>query len=209
MSGCGRERPARFSVFDMRNGHFHFVKAFFRNPAAVGAIWPSSEELARAMIAGLHLAPGETLLELGPGTGAFTRHIQNILPDKQAYLGIERETTFVKLLRRSYPELHFVNGDARETPILVTRAHRKPVKVVVSSLPFATLLREDREGIIAGLLDIMPPGAVFRTFQYVHAYPLPSAVHFRRQMHRAFEEFHRSSIVFQNIPPAFVLTWIR
>lgn len=187
----------------------HFVKAFLRNPIAVGAIVPSADELAVAMMDGMHLAPGDVVLELGPGTGSFTRHIGRRLPEGAQYLGIECDERFVSLLRKRYPGFSFVQGSAEEAPRYLREAGLGDVRLVVSSLPFASFVAPLREAIIAGLDELMGPGSVFRTFQYVHAYPLPTAVRFRRSMEERFGACHRSQAVLPNVPPAFVLTWTR
>ena len=77
---------------------WHFIRHFVRNPASVGAIAPSSPRLARAMMRDLALAEGDNVLELGPGTGSFTREIKRCLPESASYLGIECESKFVELL---------------------------------------------------------------------------------------------------------------
>ena len=65
-----------------------FVKVFLRNPAQVGALAPSSKTLASKMVTDLDLGAGDSILELGPGTGAVTRQIHAILPTETTYLGI-------------------------------------------------------------------------------------------------------------------------
>src|SRR5438552_13061830 len=87
-----------------------FWEGVLRHPASIGAIAPSSEALAKAMVSdlALALADGDLLIELGPGTGAFTAEIASILPRADAYLGIEREPVFVELLQRQFPALRFV-----------------------------------------------------------------------------------------------------
>ena len=52
--------------------HFEFFQAFMREPASVGALSPSSRALAMAMIQGCALKSADAIVELGPGTGAFT-----------------------------------------------------------------------------------------------------------------------------------------
>ncbi|MEM8484338.1 MAG: hypothetical protein AAF564_02260 [Bacteroidota bacterium] len=190
-----------------RQHFFKFLRAFLRNPGSVGAIVPSAPELARAMVAGLDLQAGETLLELGPGTGAFTDKIRLMLPEGAAYLGIERELAFVELLQRRFPDMHFVNGSAEDASEIHQDSGLGEVRAIVSSLPFATLLADVRNNIIEDVEHLMTPQCVFRTFQYVHAFPLPSAVRFRRAMDDRFGPFHRSRAVLPNVPPAYVLTW--
>ena len=184
-----------------------FLRAFLRNPTGVGAIVPSAQVLAKAMVGDLELEPGDTVLELGPGTGAFTARIQEIMPDTTGYIGIECETRFVELLEARFPNMHFVNASAENACLLISKAGLGPVRVIISSLPFTTILDTVRSGIIDALEQLMTPGCVFRTFQYVHAYPLPTAVRFRRSMSERFGNYHRSSAVLPNVPPAYVLTW--
>lgn len=187
----------------------HFLKAFIRNPAAIGAIVPSAPELARAMVADISLGPGDAVLELGPGTGAFTAYIREMMPCADDYLGIELETRFIKLLESRFPDMHFIGASAEKATILHQESGLGPVKVIISSLPFASLVASVRNGIIENLEQLMMPGCVFRTFQYVHSYPMPSAIRFRRSMDARFGNCHRSAAVLPNVPPAYVLTWKR
>ncbi len=193
----------------MNSDTMYFVKAFLRNPVSVGSIVPSASELAEAMMHGICLREGDVVIELGPGTGAFTRHIHGMLPVGAHYLGIECDGRFVSLLRTRYPDFAFVQGLAEDAPRHVREAGLGPVKLIISSLPFASLPSVVRNAIITGIDDIMTPGCVFRTFQYVHAYPLPTAVRFRRGMEERFGAYQRSSAVLPNVPPAFVLTWVK
>ncbi len=193
----------------MNSDTMHFVKAFLRNPVSVGSIVPSAAELAEAMMDGMRLAAGDVVIELGPGTGAFTRCIHRMLPPGAHYLGIECEGRFVSLLRARFPDFAFVQGLAEDASRHVRDAGLGRVKLIISSLPFASLPSVVRTAIISGIDDMMTPGCVFRTFQYVHAYPLPTAVRFRRSMEERFGAYQRSPAVLPNVPPAFVLTWIK
>ena len=51
---------------------WRFVEAFLREPLSVGSLWPSSTELSWAVVDGCDFDSGATVVELGPGTGAFT-----------------------------------------------------------------------------------------------------------------------------------------
>ncbi len=184
-----------------------FLRAFIKNPGSIGAIVPSAPELARAMVSNLQVGRGESVIELGPGTGSFTVEIRNILTESANYLGIEREAGFVQLLERKFPDMRFVAASAEDAWMIHAREGLGPVKAIVSSLPFATIVTSVRMNIIDNVERLMNPGCVFRTFQYVHAYPLPSAIRFRREMEARFGPCHRSAAVLPNVPPAYVLTW--
>lgn len=185
------------------------MRAFISNPAAVGAISPSSRALAEAMIDGLDLQPEDTVLELGPGTGAFTAHILRIVSDSSHYVGVEREPTFAKILKRRFPDLTIVTGLAQNTDEIYRNEGLRYPKAIISGLPSSTQPRSVLDSMVAFLDRIMDPGCIFRTFQYVHAFCFPSAVHFRRQLNAVLGPCHLERLVARNLPPAAVLTWRR
>ena len=190
-------------------GSWTFISRFLRNPVGVGAVCPSSRMLARAMTHGLDLSPGETIIELGPGTGAFTGCINSMLSDPEDYLGIEQEGKFVEVLNNQFPDLRFITGRAEDTRQLHHNSGRNPVKIIISGVPFAGINDENQIKIVGELQHLMPVGSMFRTFQYLHTYFLPYSIRFRKRMDEFAPTFHRSTLVLRNIPPAFVLTWIR
>jgi phospholipid N-methyltransferase len=187
----------------------NFMRVSLRNPHKIGAIVPSSEELAMAMVKNIRLRNGETLIELGPGSGAITAQIRKSIPDASAYLGIEREPVFVERLERQYPGLAFINGKAESSVEICQQEGLFHVKAIICSLPFANMKSNAQDSIIENIAMLMTPGCVFRTYQYALSYPLPMAIRFRQKLTQLFGPPHRSKIVYGNIPPALVLTWSR
>ncbi len=195
-----------------KGDHARFLKTFLKNPSSTGAVAPSSEALSKAMVRGIEMGGEDLVVEFGPGTGPFTKAIQEILPSPEQYLGIERDPEFVSLLRARFPDLALIEGSAEEAHLHVEThrsdtGHTGRVKAVISGLPFASLPDPVQKGILQSLLDLLPAGAEFRTFQYVHAYGLPKAVRFRKRMREIFGPVTVSGPIFWNLPPALVLTW--
>jgi len=195
-----------------KGDHVRFLKTFLKNPGSTGAVAPSSEALSRAMVHGIEMDGDDLVVEFGPGTGPFTKAIEDILPSPGQYLGIERDPEFVSLLRSRFPDLTLIEGSAEEAATHV-ETHRSDtgqicrVKVVISGLPFASLPDEVQKSILQSLRDLLPAGSEFRTFQYVHAYGLPKAVRFRKRMREIFGPVTVRGPIFWNLPPALVLTW--
>jgi hypothetical protein len=80
-----------------------FFLAWLANPRRVGAIVPSSAALADAITADLTPASAP-VIELGPGTGAFTRSIiARGIPQNWLAL-LESGSEFVDKLQREFPE---------------------------------------------------------------------------------------------------------
>lgn len=79
-----------------------FFLAWIANPCRVGAIIPSSTALAHAITADL-LPASAPVIELGPGTGVFTRSIiARGVPEHRLAL-IEHAADFVDKLRSDFP----------------------------------------------------------------------------------------------------------
>jgi len=189
--------------------NIRFAKAFLSNPGAVGAVAPSSSALAAAMTQGLKFRHGHSILEFGPGTGAFTGAISEFVGNQNNYLGIEMDAAFVQLLEQRFPGLQFICGLAQDAEQLHAESGVGPVGAILSGLPFASLSRDAQDQVMDCLVRLMKPGTEFRTFQYAHAYLLPNAVRFRRRMNQLFGPVERSRAVIRNLPPAYVLRWQR
>ncbi len=190
------------------NENIEFLQAFLKNPTKVGAIKPSSPELALKMIEGLKPDSDNTVLELGVGTGAITRFLQTIVPDKSSYLGIELDADLITLLRRNFPEMLMVRGNAVDTWAIHERSGLGRVRYIICCLPFVSLPNEVCEKIFVEIDKFMQQGnCTFRTFQYAHGYYFPSAIRLREFMRDRFGKSIKSPLVVRNVPPAYTLTW--
>ena len=189
------------------NENIEFLQAFLKNPAKVGSIKPSSPELALTMIEGIEPSAKNVVIELGVGTGAITKFLQNVVPDERSYLGIELDADLVKLLRKNFPDMNIVCGNAMETASIHKRSGLGHVSYIVCCLPFVSLPGDVRNGVLEEVDKFMRQGCEFRTLQYAHGYHLPSARKFRQLMRQRYGKEKRSSLVVKNVPPGFTLTW--
>lgn len=189
------------------NENIQFLRAFLKNPAKVGAIAPSSPELAQTMVSGLKPDKDNIILELGVGTGAITKHIAPILPDKESYLGLELDEKLYHALRLGYPDLNIVQGNACEAYKIHKESGLGKVKYLVCCLPFVSLPKTVAEEIYRQIDMFMDDGCTLRLFQYAHGYYLPPALKLRERMRTRYGKSRRSPLVLKNVPPAYTLTW--
>jgi phospholipid N-methyltransferase len=185
-----------------------FFGRFLRSPTTVGAVLPSSRYLSRALVGRLDLAPGELVVEYGPGTGPATAAVRDRLPKDAQYLGIELDPRFHRLLTERFPTMRFHLGSAADVKrILAERGLPRPRRIL-SGLPFASLPPAVQDAVIDGIVwSLRGTDGDFRTFQYVHAYGLRAARRFRAMMQERFTGFERIGPVVRNVPPAFVLRY--
>lgn len=189
------------------NENIEFLQAFLKNPGKVGSIKPSSPELAQKMIEGITPDKDNAVLELGVGTGAITKFLQEIVPDDKSYLGIELDRDLVRLLRRNFPDMEIVRGNAVDTAAIHERSGIGKISYVICCLPFVSLPNEVGEQIMLQIDKFMQQGCTFRTFQYAHGYYFPSAIKLREFMRIRYGKSKKSPLIFKNVPPAYTLTW--
>jgi len=187
--------------------NIQFLQAFFKNPLKVGSIAPSSPELAARMIEGIKPDENNIVLELGVGTGAITKHLQNVLPNKESYLGIELDKKLVCSLRNKYEDLNFICGNAADAYDIHRRSGLGKVGYIICCLPFVSLPNEVGEQILVEIDKFMQEGCTVRTFQYAHGFYMPSALKLREFMRNRYGKSQKSPLIVKNVPPAYTLTW--
>ena len=189
--------------------HLLLLGRFFKNPRIVGAIAPSSQVLARAMVSHLDVSGAVRIVELGPGTGSFTRAVLQRLGPRARFVAIELEPAFVDQVRQQWPTVECVHASAESLAQIARDRGLVPIDHIISGLPFASLPTPMSRRILDGIQETLKPGGTFTTFQYLHAYRLATAGVFRREATAHFGAPPRRRVVWRNVPPAFVLTWTK
>lgn len=78
-----------------------FVRQAMRDLKNTGAMWPSGPQLAKVMTRSLRLADGpKRLLEVGPGTGAFTKAALKELRPGDEFVIVELSVAFCAELEK-------------------------------------------------------------------------------------------------------------
>jgi phospholipid N-methyltransferase len=180
------------------------LREFLRSPIDTGAVAPSSRRLASAVTAPVPERGNPVVVELGPGTGAFTGIIQEQLGGRGQHLAIEINEQMAGRLRERFPYVDVVNEKASALPALLAEHGHDRADVVVSGLPWASFPSHVQYETLSAIRSVLAPEGAFTTFGYVHAMRLAAASRFRRMMDEAFEEVVAGRTVWGNLPPAFV-----
>ncbi|HIC7210169.1 class I SAM-dependent methyltransferase [Burkholderia stabilis] len=174
-----------------------FVREWVGRPAAVGALCPSSRHLAREMADAVPDGDG-LVVELGGGTGAITAALLERGVAPRRLVVVERSPAFVQHLRRRFPDVSVVWGDARQLERLLPPGVR--VDAIVSCLPLRTLPRDDVTAIVDQCRRVLPADGVLIQFTYDLRPPG------RHPLGDPAFIASGSRIVWANIPPARIVT---
>ena len=188
-------------AMDVSARAWRFVQAFVREPLKVGAIWPSSETLSRAIVDTCGFAPEDTVIELGPGTGNFTELLLQRLNPQGRLVALELSATNVEVLRQRFPRSEIIFDSAE---FLTKYVPAQSARCVVSGLAWGNMLPALQDRIMTAILNSLAPGGEFVGFAYSHARYYPTTVCFRRLMQQRFASFETIPTIWRNLPPAYV-----
>jgi len=177
---------------------------FLRHPGQVGALCPSSRTLAVEMTRNVGMETAETVVELGPGTGAITREIVSRLRESAGFFTVELDPGMAESLRSRFPRAHVVCGSASDLPDILKESRAPRADVILSGLPWAVFPTQLQDEILNGVFTGLAPGGFFATFAYIQGVVLPGGIRFRRKLEELFGEVTCSPVVWRNLPPAFV-----
>lgn len=179
-----------------------FFRAFLAGPGKIGSIAPSSQALARAMVQNADLRAGQVVVELGAGTGPFTRALAQV--PGITLIALEPDPALARLCREAAPGVPVEEGYAQELPAILARHGHTGCDRVVSGLPFASWSAEVQRAVFDGIDAVLRPGGRMVTFTYVQSPWLPAGRRARALLEQRFARVRTSPVVWANLPPAFV-----
>jgi phosphatidylethanolamine/phosphatidyl-N-methylethanolamine N-methyltransferase len=184
-----------------RSSTLSFVEAFIRQPLTVGSFWPSSAVLARVVVDSCDFNPEDTVIELGPGTGAFTERLLQRLDERGRLLALEISPTNIGLLQRRFPSCRVIHDSAEN---MACHLDGERADCIVSGLAWGNMLPAAQDRIFDAILSSLATEGQFVAFGYIHAVWFPTTQRFRRRLFRSFERVEITPIIWRNLPPAFV-----
>lgn len=175
-------------------GRSRFLRSFLDSPRKVGAVLPTSRRTVRDTLDLASLERAGCVVELGAGTGVYTREIlERIGPDARL-LAFEVDGNLASALSAELrdPRLRVVEDSAAELARHLDAAH---ADVIVSGLPFTSLGAAERERILDAAREALAPDGALLVLQY--------SPFVQRELERRFATVRRR-ISPLNLPPAFL-----
>ena len=197
-----------------------FISQSVRHYRTTGAIAPSSRFLSRAMVKSMPMIPNQCILEVGAGTGAFTKEILKHLRDGDEFHIIELRDEFCHALeetilddfRQSHSKIKVVLHNASIEQANIDRKF----DAVICGLPFNNFSVASVQHLFEVMFGCMKDGAELAYFEYLGmrglkmVFGTPSIRNETRQ--RTIDINHRYSVrsgtkrtVWRNLPSCRVV----
>jgi phospholipid N-methyltransferase len=174
-----------------------FLRAWGSDPLRVAAITPSGPALAELITREITPASGP-VLELGPGTGAFTRALLARGVREEDLTLVENGAEFTDFLRKRFPGVRVLRMDAACLDRLDAFGDTS-FGAVVSGLPLLSMPPRQVLAVLSGAFGMLCQGGAFYQFTYGLRCPLS-----KRFLDRLDLKATCVGRVYLNIPPAAV-----
>jgi len=149
-----------------------FFALWLQRPLRIAAANPSGARLADAVARCVDLERPGAILELGAGTGSLTQGLVRAGCAPERIIVLEREPALVAVLRREFPTMTVIAGDAtRIGGYLAGRVEK--LASVVSSLPIKWFPVAAQYAVIRPCFDLLGPGGRFVQLTNAFSSPLP------------------------------------
>ncbi|MBI4752312.1 MAG: methyltransferase domain-containing protein [Acidobacteria bacterium] len=151
----------------------------------------------------MKLEEAQCVVELGPGTGAFTNVILSRLNPEAVFFAIERNPALASFLRRELPNVEII-CDSAENLGDYLKSRNLTADYVLSGLPLSWLPKEVCHNVLDAVHASLRPSGKFAMFQYIHSAMTPTGAYVQQALKNRFGNLHISR-TFRNLPPALAL----
>jgi phospholipid N-methyltransferase len=176
-----------------------FLKEFFKANRMVGSVLPSSRFLSKRMLHPIVFQKAKVIVELGPGTGVFTKELLKQMQPNCHLVVIELNDAFFDELQQKLhaPNLHLIHGSATDISKVLEQLHLPKADVILSSLPLSNFPADLRHTILQEVKNNLQANGKLIQFQYSRGLKKLYGAHFEKVS---------IDYTILNFPPAFIYT---
>ena len=173
-----------------------FFTSWLRSPIRIASVTPSSSATAALITCEINRATG-AVIELGPGTGPFTRALIARGVAEHDLTLVESNPEFACQLKQRFPRAQILKMDAARLRTLAPGA--SPVGAVVSGLGLSVMPQKKIVDILQGAFELLRPNGAFFQLSYRPRCPVPNDI-----LNRLDLEATCLGRTFRNLPPAWI-----
>ena len=176
-----------------------WFQSYLRHPLKLGALFPSSSALSSLMVRHINADTHGPILELGPGTGSFTRALLKKGISEENLVLLEQSPDFTTLLRNSFPKATVICGDAKDVVAISRPLGIEEFNEIVSGIPLNAMGGQLRRIICGEAFKLLRLGGSFVQVSYLPRCSIPNNIITAYSAKKIY-----CGLALGNIPPAFV-----
>jgi len=151
---------------------FLYVKNLFRDKY-VASVTPTSRFAVERICEKMDFSKDRLVIEYGPGTGAFTEVILNLMTPASRLIAIERNREFCRVLMNKISDgrLTVFNQCAGNVLDILSGCNALQADYVLSGIPFSYLPLEMRKDLLQKTYSVLKEGGKFLAYQTFYQPP--------------------------------------
>ncbi|WP_139454109.1 class I SAM-dependent methyltransferase [Campylobacter armoricus] len=177
-----------------------FLYQYFKNPKQIGAFCASSKKLSKLITS--HVYNAKNIVEIGPGTGSFTRYILKQKNHNANFFAIEINPQMAKKLKQNIKNIDIEIQSAEFLSSMLEKRSICKADLIISGIPWAMLKEKEQNILLNSIHSSLEKDGCFATFAYI--LPTLKGKTFKKKLFATFSKVEISPIIWQNFPPAFV-----
>ena len=153
-----------------------WFQAYLKHPLRLGALFPSSSALGSLMVKHINADINGHILELGPGTGSFTRALLRKGISEENLVLVEQSQEFTTLLKSFFPKATVICGDAKDLSHIASELGIEWFNEIVSGLPLNAMRDKQRQAICNDGFRALKPGGSIVQVSYFPRCSIPNTI---------------------------------
>jgi phospholipid N-methyltransferase len=162
------KRQTTFFRAPASSRRFLFALNFFKSPAMLGSLIPSSRFLVNDVLNQVDWAKARVIVEYGPGVGTITQEILKRMRPDAVLLAIELNEEFVTFLQEEIvdPRLHAVHASAADVGNVLARLGLPSADYIISGIPYSNMPHAVRREVMQASRQVLHPEGALLVYQF-------------------------------------------
>ena len=149
---------------------FLFALNFFKSPAMLGSLIPSSRFLVNDVLSQVDWDKARVIVEYGPGVGTITQEILKRMRPDAVLLALELNEEFVNFLQEEIldPRFHAVHASASDVRSVLARLGLPCADYIISGIPYSTMPHAVRSEVMQESRQVLHPEGALLVYQFTN-----------------------------------------
>jgi phospholipid N-methyltransferase len=149
---------------------FLFALNFFKSPAMLGSLIPSSRFLVNDVLNQVDWNRARVIVEYGPGVGTITQEILKRMRPDAVLLALELNQEFVNFLREEIvdPRFHAVHASASDVRKVLAKLDLPCADYIISGIPYSTMPDAVRRQVMQESRQVLHPEGALLVYQFTN-----------------------------------------